>query len=412
MAGTPSVGGLSRVANDAIWRHIKIVFVASLLLFLVNILLGFDNAVTLGAIAHWKILTHLHAGAIGWITLSTIGLTFWIFTGARDVTRGYIRLVRLLGWVSIVAFSAYIVGIAITFSQGGDTMIVLPVLGTVAMVAIWAAALYAVTQFPRQPTASTIHLLLAGGLLVAGVGATMGVLIGLNYATGIGVAVTQAHAAPMLFYLFLVGSAIIEWFIRGGHPTKWTWPGLAQTVVLIIGAIIPPVAFLLNLEALAPVMLLMLGLFLIIFLVRVGWRALYTNPVRAGPPAWAFFATVWLVGVVVAFPAEILLQPNPPDWLLTVLAHAAFIGMMTNLLFGVIYARSATTRELITWAEPATMWLLNLGLVVFFALKISIDSRYGALIMGLGALLGIVTLVYRLRATRSPPPQYRSRPGP
>ena len=70
-----------RVKNKAVWEQIRILFLASAILFLFNINLGFDNALTIGGIPRWQILVHLHAGSLGWITLSAFGLMIWFITG-------------------------------------------------------------------------------------------------------------------------------------------------------------------------------------------------------------------------------------------------------------------------------------------------------------------------------------------
>ena len=76
--------------------------------------------------------------------------------------------------------------------------------------------------------------------------------------------------------------------------------------------------------------------------------------------------------------------------------HSAFVGMMTNLLLGVFSARTQDARRILPWGEPAAMWLLNLGLLVFFGLHIATGSRLGAIVMGVGVLLGVVTMILRL----------------
>jgi Zn-dependent membrane protease YugP len=73
--------------------------------------------------------------------------------------------------------------------------------------------------------------------------------------------------------------------------------------------------------------------------------------------------------------------------------------MMTNLILGVMSTRAAEARHVLSWGEPAAMWLINLGLLVFLGLKITSDIRLGAIVMGVGVLLGVVTMAARLRAT-------------
>jgi hypothetical protein len=74
--------------------------------------------------------------------------------------------------------------------------------------------------------------------------------------------------------------------------------------------------------------------------------------------------------------------------------------MITKLLLGVYALRTADTKDVMAWGEPASMWLINLGLLVFFTLKIATDIRLGAIVMGIGVLLGVGTMLLRLRADR------------
>lgn len=400
--------GLGRVRNDAVWGQIRGLFLAALLLFGVTIVLGFVNALTTGPLPRWQLLTHLHAGALGWITLMTIGIALWVFTGDREVSARYVRGTRLLAWLATLAFTGYVASFGLAFSQGGDALVLLPIFGGVAMVLIWAAAGYALTQLRHQPVVTSVHVLVAAGLLIASLGALMGFLLGLQDATGTGIGAIQAHAPPMLFYLLAIAGAVVEWTTADGTDEEWTWAGLAQAAVLVVGAVVPPVAFLLDLERLAPLLLLMLGLFLVLFLVRMARRAFTANPFRTRVDSWIFFAALWLVVTVVLFPAELILAPDPPAWLLPVLAHFAFLGMMSNALVGVVIARTKAPAGLDAWTEFAAMWILNLGIVAFAATKIVSDARHGAFLMGIGALLAAGLLIYRLLER----PLIESRRGP
>ena len=89
-----------------------------------------------------------------------------------------------------------------------------------------------------------------------------------------------------------------------------------------------------------------------------------------------------------------------PPWFYFVFSHTAFVGMMTNLLLGAYALRTANTKHVVAWGEPVSMWLINLGLLAFFTLKIVADIRLGAMVMGTGVLLGVGTMLIRLRADR------------
>lgn len=393
MSGETQPGAVS---NESVWWHTRALFLAALLFFLVAIGLGFLNALGAGPIAQWQIVTHLHAAALGWFTLSVLGLAIWLFTGKRDVSDAYVTGVRLLTYLAVLAVVGYVASFALAFNQGGELLNLLPLFGGGAVVVLWAAAIYAVLQLRHQRVVTNVHAFLASALVLVSIGGTMGVLVGLNRATGAGIADVGAHAPVMLFYLLLVAAAVVEWVVAGGTLGRWSPAGLAQALVALLGGVVPAIAISLGIMQLMPLMLLGLVAFFLLFLGRVGWKALYTNPLEHGTRAWTFFGTLWLVPVVLLFPAEVAIEP--PEWFFPVVAHLAFVGMTSNLLFAVLSERTKQARRLHAWAEPAALWLLNLGLLAFVAVEIAMGARHGAYLMGLGALLGVLAMVYRLLA--------------
>lgn len=251
-----------------------------------------------------------------------------------------------------------------------------------------------VLQLRKRLVISNVHLFVAGALLVVAIGGTMGVLVGLQLATGTGVSDVGAHAPVMLFYILLLVSAIVEWTVQSSLDAEWSRPGLGQALAAVVGGLVPAIAIPFGLEPLMPIMLLGLLVFFLLFLGRVGWTALSSGPLGAGIPAWTFFGTAWLVPVVLVFPAEIAI--DPPAWFFPVVAHMAFLGMTSNVLFGLVSERTRESRRLHPWAEPGAKWLLNLGILTFVVVEIAVDARHGAFVMGLGALLGVSAMLYRL----------------
>lgn len=292
VATTPELREFGETANQRVWESTRILFLAALGFFLVNIALGFLNALTTGPIDHWQIVTHLHSAALGWFTLSVLGIAIWVFTGDRTVSDSYVTRVRLLTYLAILAVTGYVVSFALAFTSGGGMMNLLPVFGSVVLLVFWAATIYVFLQFRHQPVVTTIHVFVAAAVLVVSIGGTMGVVLGVNRSTGAGISDEAVHAPVMLFYLLLTASAIVEWFVTQDGHGQWSRSGLAQALVLIVAALVPPIAISLELMMLMPIMLLGMLLFLVLFLVRVGWKALYTNPLQSGPSAWTFFGTV------------------------------------------------------------------------------------------------------------------------
>lgn len=401
--------GISRVRNRAVWGQLRIIFIGSGLLFLINNYFGFANALTDGEIARSQVLIHLHAGSIGWITLSAIGVGIWVVTGDRDVSPGYERWVRFLGWAAVLVFAAYIPNFWLAFLPGDVAITTfLPIFGSLAVLVLWASAIFVLSQLRRQETLTTVQLLAAGALLVASIGATVGALLGLERVIGTFLPISGddrvgAHAGMMDTYLFLAAAAIIEWMIR--PMSRWSWAGLGQAAAWTIGATLVPIAFFVNgIGALLPVFGILLLLGLAIFLVRIAWRALLQGPVGESQPAWAFFGAAWLVAFMGLFLVGVGTGgdfASLPAWWGVAFVHAGFVGMMTNLLLGVHAARSAEASATMAWGEPFARWTINLGLLVFIGLEIAADIRLGALVMGIGILAGVLTMLARLFVSTS-----------
>lgn len=401
------------VRNQSVWRDLRILFMAAAVLFLINIYFGFDNALTQGEIPRWQLLIHLHGGSIGWITLSAIGLAVWHVTGEREVGTGYERRVRVLVWGAILAFAGYVPSFGLAFSRpGGFLVAMLPVFGSLSVLMLWATAIFALSQLRHQTAVNTVQILICGAVLTAAIGGTVGALLGLERAIGQFLPLPPgdrvgAHAGMMDTYLFLVASSVIEWFSSPDYRRRRSIWGLLQGVIWAAGAAVVPIAFFLNIvDQLLPVFMLTLLIGLVIFLARSAWGAVKVGPLAEGVKPWAFFGTLWLVIYMVTFLYLISLVagagggfPDIPRWVGVLFAHAGFVGMMTNLLFGVLSVRSWSRRGVLAWGDKTAMWLLNLGILVFVGVVAFSDSRLGAILMGTGVLLGVVTFLLRLGAS-------------
>jgi hypothetical protein len=400
---------LQRVKNDSVWHSLKILFMGSLLIFLINIYFGFDNSLTVGEIDRWQVLIHLHGGSIGWITLSAIGIAIWLVTGDREVDAGYEGRIRTLVWAATLIFAVYVISFGLAFSRpSGFLVALLPIFGTGSVIVLWISAIFTFSQFKNQSVVTTVHLLAAGALLTAAIGATVGMLLGLERVIGQFLPLPSAdrvgaHAGMMDTYLFLIASGIVEWATRK-EVQRWSWAGMAQALLWMVGAALVPIAFFLNVvEQVLPIFGLMLLLGMIVFLFRYAWRALINLPVGGGVKPWVFFGTLWLIIFLGFFLYAVVGTGGDfsvlPPWFGAIFVHAGFVGMMTNLIMAVVASRGQEGANVMSWGEPVSMWTINLGILVFLGLKISSDIRIGAMVMGIGVLLGVFTMFRRLLAS-------------
>lgn len=403
---------LERVKNDSVWGSLKLLFTVSTLLFLINIYFGFDNSLTVGEIPRWQILIHLHGGSIGWITLSAIGVAIWHVTNTRDVDANYERRVRNLVLAAVIAFSGYVPSFGLAFSRpGGFLVALLPIFGSFSVIVLWFAAVFALRELRNQEVVNTVQILISGAILTAAIGATVGALLGLERVIGQFLPLPPgdrvgAHAGMMDTYLFLVASSIVEWFTSKDYKQRRTTAGLLQGVIWAVGAALVPIAYFLNVvEQVLPIFMLTLLTGLVIFIFRAAWGGIKVGPNAEGVKPWAFFGTIWLIVYMVTFLYLISLFVSGADfaefprWLGVLFAHAGFVGMMTNLIFGVISVRTWEQRNVVAWGEKTAMWLMNLGILIFVGVVMFSDSRLGAIVMGIGVLTGVYTMIKRLRAS-------------
>lgn len=400
---------LQSVSNTSVRRSLKIMFTAAPILFLINIYFGFDNALTVGEIPRWQLLIHLHGGSIGWITMAAIALAIWHVTGDRAVDAGYERTVRILAWAAVVAFGGYIPAFGLAFSRpSGFLVTLLPIFGTLSVLVLWVSAIFALSQLKNQAVVNTVQILICGAVLTAAIGATVGALLGLERVIGQFLPLPPgdrvgAHAGMMDTYLFLVASSIIEWFTSKDYKQRRSIAGLLQGVIWAVGAAVVPIAFFLNMvDQLLPIFMLTLLIGLLIFLVRSAWGAIKVGPTAEGVKPWAFFGTIWLVIYMATFLYLISVLTGGgdfaaiPRWLGVIFAHGGFVGMMTNLIFGVLSVYTWKNRKVVAWGEKASMWLINLGILTFVGVVAFSDSRLGAIVMGVGILLGVFTMLMRM----------------
>ena len=58
--------------------HTRALFLNAMALFTITVLIGILNGLDLVEFSHNQLLTHVHAGTLGWITLSVFGASLWL----------------------------------------------------------------------------------------------------------------------------------------------------------------------------------------------------------------------------------------------------------------------------------------------------------------------------------------------
>lgn len=374
-------------------------FYAAMAVFLVTIGIGILNGLDLVEFSRDQLLTHVHTGTLGWITLSLVALTAW---RARGVDR---RLAWALGILIPVYALAFLVAPAIRSVLGGLLLLAI----------LWLAA-WAWSRF--MAARSVPALAIALGFTTFAYGAIVGVSIQIQLAGGPVIFsasenLVGAHASAMVFgYLILVATGLLEWRVLG--TTGMPRAGVIQVGALFLaGAALSLALLFLPASALQPVGGINLLLNLIgvgIFAARILPRALRTDWMSGAGRHLAASATFVLIAMAffLYLIFKVISDPSlggditPLAGVLVASDHAAFIGVVTNLVLASGIALSADRRSVWPWAEQVAFWGTNAGLLVFLvglASSTTILKQVGAPVMGVSLLVALAMLAMRLRSS-------------
>ncbi len=87
-------------------REIRWVLQVAMAVFLVTVAIGLLNGMKLVQFTRDQLLTHLHSGTLGWITLGVLAASLWLFGGAAGVRRASSRWLAILFAVAIPCYVA------------------------------------------------------------------------------------------------------------------------------------------------------------------------------------------------------------------------------------------------------------------------------------------------------------------
>ena len=387
----------SSVAPDNA-RTVRGLFLVAMAVFLVTIGIGILNGLDVIEFNHDQLLAHVHSGTLGWITLAIVAASAWL-VGGIDRTLAY-ALAAIIP-IYVIAFYAAIPWLRA--ATGG--ILLLAILWLVVWA--WRAAM-SDRSLPR--------LAVALGLTTFTYGAVIGVLRQIQNAGGPAVFpssadVVGAHASAMVFsYLILVAMGLIEWRVR--NTTDRPRGGLFQIGLLFAGGLIISGALLFlsdqGVQAAGGLYLLVeliaVGIFAVRILpaaVRIDWVAASSERYLAAASVFVVVATAIFLYVIARFISDPSLTENPESifGILTASDHSAFIGVVTNLMLGLLLVLTRDQASRWPWADQLVFWGVNIGLVIFLGGLIGdvvILKRIGAPLMGIALLLGLATMAARL----------------
>lgn len=381
---------------------VRNLFRAALIIFVITVVIGILNGTDIWDPPRNTLLTHVHAGTLGWITLSVFGAAIWMFGDPTDAKSGN------MANFAIVAISLYV----LAFWSGDffDTTesIQRPIGGTLTFIAIAWVFIWSM-QRKRRTTWNVAEFGMGLALLFLLIGAVLGVLLGLQLADVEVVAAENAgrlgdaHPAAMVIgYVVLAMLAILEWRIRGSSTpqVREARAGVVQMLFMFFAGLFGMLGFLLDTEGLliANTPLQVFGL--IIFLWRMR-SELAPSKWRGGVEAMmlrtavvGLIAAVILTAIVVNkfvsagdnVDEDALFSELAP--FLLALDHTTFILVVTNVIFAMLTAMSSISET----ANRVVFYGVNIGAAGFVVALIAESSplkRVFTPILGLALLYGI-----------------------
>lgn len=370
-------------------------YLVAMAVFVVNIVIGILNGADAVDFDHNQILTHVHAGTVGWLSLTIVASSFLLFQAAD---RRLVIALAVLVPVYVLAFYTgsfpfrALAGVALLFA--------------IAWLIVWVWDQYLGGERSLPRLAVTL------GLTTFVYGAVIGVLLQLQSALEITILSGDsvgAHAGAMTFgYIVLTAMGLIEWRVLG--TTGLPRGGLVQVIALFLGGLIISVALLAGAEqAGGGIYLLTQLVAVVLFVVRIWPRSLRIGWLSADPIRHFAAASVWVVGALILFMYLVftfITAADPTDEsafplnLLIASDHAVYIGVITNIVLGLLSL--LVLRGASSAIAHVIFWGVNLGLLVF-VIGLIVDTaeikRIGAPVMGITLLVALAILAWRAWST-------------
>ena len=374
-------------------RSARDLYLVAIGVFVVNIVIGILNGADAVEFDRNQILTHVHAGTVGWLTLAIVAAATLLF---RATDR---RLVVTLAIFVPVYVLAFYTGNFVFRAVAGTALLI--VIGWL-LVWLWQQFLAGERSLPR--------LAVTLGLTSFGYGAVLGVLLQVALAAGVAILPGDgigAHASAMTFgYLVLVAMGVLEWRLLGTRDLPKA--GLVQILALFFGGLIISISLLFGAQQAGGGLYLLAELIaVVLFVVRIWPTSLRVNFLEATPKRHLAIATVWVVVALVLFMyivASVITAADPSDPnalpinVLVASDHAVYIGVITNGALGMISILALTAAQRSGWFAHLMFWGVNLGLLVF-VIGLILESpelkRIGAPTMGIVLLISLAFLAWR-----------------
>jgi hypothetical protein len=379
-------------------REVLLLLQVAIVVFTWTVVIGILNGTDVVDFSRKVVLSHVHAGTLGWITMCVFAASLWLFGGTAGPAA--VKSARVLTGAAIVVLPAFAFTFALTF---GDWR---PIMGSFALATIVGFFVWVLFR-TRGVELSVTHVGFLAAIATSVAGGTIGVLLATKIATGRDVVPSgadDAHPGTMVVgFLIPVGMALAEWCFNWPKLTKAQRLGQAQIVLPFLGGLILLVSLLFDIKPLAPVSALVELAGVVVFIKRlwpnfraVEWMQRSTARFAAASGT-AIVVNILFINYLIARHKGDF--DKVPDRHLLALDHTMFVGVLTNAILGLLLG---VTRKDDRWkqADDVVFYGMNAGLIGF-VISLLGDwiwlERIATPIMGASILTALVVFTLRLR---------------
>ena len=380
-------------------REVLLLLQVAMVVFIWTVVIGILNGTDMVDFNRKTVLSHVHAGTLGWITMCVFAASLWLFGGAANALA--VKCARILTVAAIIALPAFAFTFFLTYGNGR------PIMGSFALATIIGFFLWVAWRARGMTGLSVTHLGFLAAVATSVAGGTIGVLLATRIATGrevIPTGATDAHPGTMVIgFLIPVGMALAEWCF--GWPTlkAATRLGKWQIGLPFLGGVVLMIGLLLDIKPLLPIAALLELVGVVLFIKRmwphfraVDWLQSSTSRFAAAAGI-AIVANILFINFLVArYEGDF---DKVPDRHLLALDHTMFVGVLTNAIFGLLLGvtqKDTRGRAVL----DAVFYGMNVGLIGF-VISLLADAtwleRIATPVMGLSILAAIAVFTIRLR---------------
>jgi hypothetical protein len=386
-------------------KEIRTLLQGAMAIFVITVVIGMLNGMDLVEFDRKALLTHLHSGTLGWITLGVFAAAFQLFRSSSEAQSSSQSATRWLAPAAILAVLFYVIAFYTTFG------IWRAIAGSFMLLVILGVFTWVLRQGGRV-NYRIPHLAILGAMINLVIGAVVGVLLGLQLAgrlTGLPAGARDAHAGAMIAgYVILAGMAIVEWkLVRDPKPAGRDRWGIAQVALMFLAGLVLSIGLLMNQLQLVQLNVPLMVVGTIIFLGRIGRTAVKQKWAAATSGRLFAISILFLVTniTLLAYVINLVISAGGdieavPLGLALAMDHALFIGVIANLNFGMIYDVTVGRRAIWSWVDQVLFWGMNVGLIGFLVgliLESAAIKQIATPIMGTSILLAILTYTVRLQ---------------